>query len=61
MTEHIVKSAISYVVDFVPYRHRLPRKQAARSDGHVMIREVLRKLHRFHTASSDAMTGFRPR
>jgi hypothetical protein len=40
MTEHIVKLAISYVVDFVPYRHRLPRKQAVRSDGHVMIREV---------------------
>jgi hypothetical protein len=40
MIKHVVKLALPYRVEFIPYRHRFSRVEGVRSDGAVEIREV---------------------
>jgi len=62
MIKHVVKLALTYRAEFIPYRHRLSRVEGVWSNGAVEIREVTpRKTHRSHTASSVKMVSLRPR
>lgn len=40
MIKHVVKLALTYRAEFIPYRHRLPRVEGVWSNGAVEIREV---------------------
>lgn len=40
MSKHVVKLALTHRVEFVPFRHRLPRQAGVWSNGAVEIREV---------------------
>jgi hypothetical protein len=40
MIKHVVKLALAYRVEFVPYRHRLPERKGVLSSGAIEIREV---------------------